>query len=190
MTPVCVSGCVKTSTHCGQSLGSHLSKTPSLFQDCELYFPSSSLSIKMFCDSFFTQRYVLWVRRFFSWHTRTSIYLFLFLSFTLPSFSLCHLCLSFQFPSFSNDKNWRSLAASYRELHMVDDNWVAEKGHCVNTLAFIGPQRDEGPSSGPSTNLLLIDGPVAFGERGCKECSMCIKSSLIPWCFFKKLASC
>lgn len=36
---------------------------------------------------------------------------------------------------------------------MVDDSWAwpAEKDHCVNTLAFIGPQRDEGPGSGPST---------------------------------------
>lgn len=56
---------------------------------------------------------------------------------------------SFHFPSFSNDKNWRPLAASYRELHTVDDSWAAEKGPCVNTLAFIGPQRDEGPGSGP-----------------------------------------
>lgn len=34
---------------------------------------------------------------------------------------------------------------------MVDDRWVepGEKGHCVNTLPFIGPQRVEGPGSGP-----------------------------------------
>lgn len=31
-------------------------------------------------------------------------------------------CFSFSFPSFSNDKNWRPLAASYRELHTVDDS--------------------------------------------------------------------
>ena len=48
----------------------------------------------------------------------------------------------------SNDKNWRPLAASFG----VVDRWAwpAENDHCVNTLAFIGPRRDEGPGSGPS----------------------------------------
>lgn len=38
------------------------------------------------------------------------------------------------------------------QLHRVDDSWAwsGEKGHCVNTLAFIDPQRDEGPGSGLS----------------------------------------
>lgn len=47
---------------------------------------------------------------------------------------------------------------------MLDDGWAGEKHHCVNTLAFIGPQRDEGPSSGPSSNLFLIDGSGHLGR--------------------------
>jgi len=47
----------------------------------------------------------------------------------------------------------------------VDDSRArpGEKSHCVNTLAFIGPQRNEGPGSGPS--LLLMDGSVAFERK-------------------------